>query len=208
MNRRDRESTADAFSQALVYVVRALGEVGVTKLEKILYLADLEHFRRSGRTITGARWLRYRLGPLAKRLPHVRDALAGHEITVSPEDRGGHVAQVYRPGPRRRFEPELRSDEVRDLDRVIAMARTLSTDDAIALAYNTSPMRFLLMKEQGTPRWNVPVPFELDPGVVAAAATSMHTPEDSEERAAFKLAELARAADLQESALAAAAHPE
>jgi hypothetical protein len=208
MGKERRDSTADAFSHALVYVVRALGEVGVTKLEKILYLADLEHFRRTGRTITGAKWLRYKLGPLAKRLPHVRDALAGHEITVSAEVRGGHSAQVYRPGPDRRFELELCPDEVRDLDRVVSMARHLSTDEAIALAYNTSPMRFLLMREQGTPRWNVPVPFELEPGVVAAAATKEHTVRDPEERAAFKRAELDRAADLQESALATLARRE
>lgn len=192
----------DAFSRALIHVVAALGEVGVTKLEKILYLSDLEHFRRTGRTITGAKWLRYKLGPMAKRLPHVRDALAGHEITVTAEVRGGHEAQVYRPGPGRRFEPDLAEDETRDLDRVVALTRCLSTDDAIKLAYNTSPMRFLLMREQGAPRWNVPVPFELAPGVIAAAATNENVVANADERAAFKRAELARAADLQESTLA------
>src|SRR5438552_223306 len=79
MGKHAEHPTADAFSRALVYVVAELGQVGVTKLEKILYLGDLEHFRRAGRTITGAKWLRYKLGPMAKRLPHVRDALVGYE---------------------------------------------------------------------------------------------------------------------------------
>lgn len=199
------EAANDPFSRALVHVVAALGEVGVTKLEKILYLSDLEHFRRSGRTITGAKWLRYKLGPMAKRLPHVREALVGHEITVTSEDRGGHEAQVYRLGPEPRRGADLSEEEVRDLDRVIAITRRLSTDDAVKLAYNTSPMRFLLLKEQGTPRWNVPVPFDLEPGVVAAAATSDNATATADERLAFKRSEMARASDLQESTLAALA---
>jgi hypothetical protein len=192
---------ADRFERALLYVVLALGQVNVTKLEKILYLADLEHFHRTGITLTGARWVRYKLGPLAKRLIHARDDMAGYEIRVSGEIQGDRQAQVYRPGPSPRFEPSLGSEEQRDLDRIITLARAMNSEQMIRFAYNTSPMRFLLAQEQGSPRYNVRIPFELDLAVVARHATEEAT-ADPESRRAFKLAEFERSADLAEATLA------
>jgi hypothetical protein len=191
----------DRFDRALMYVVRALGQVNVTKLEKILYLADLEHFHRTGKTLTGARWVRYKLGPLAKRLVHARDGMMGQEISVSGEIQGDRQAQVYRPGPSPRFDPDLGPEERRDLDRIIELARPLNADQMIRLAYNTTPMRFLLSKERGKPRYNVSIPFELDLGVVAAGSAETAA-GDAEERRAFKLRELERIADIQEATLA------
>lgn len=191
----------DRFDRALVYVVRALGQVNVTKLEKILYLADLEHFHRTGKTLTGARWVRYKLGPLAKRLVHARDDMVDREIRVSGEVQGDKQAQVYRPGPSPRFEPDLNPEERRNLDRIIELARPLNADQMIRFAYNTTPMRFLLSKEQGKPRYNVSIPFELDLGVVAAGSTETAA-IDADARRVFKLQELERIADIQEATLA------
>lgn len=190
----------DSFDRALVYVVRTLGQVNVTKLEKILYLADLEHFHRTGKTLTGAKWVRYKLGPLAKKLPYARDEMMGHEIGVSSEVQGSKLAQVYRPGPAPRFDPDLSPEERRNLDRIMDLARNLNADQIIRLAYNTTPMRFLLSKEQGTPRYNVSIPFELDLGIVAAGSTETSA-ADADARQAFKLQELERIADIQEATL-------
>jgi len=192
--------TGDKFDQALVYVVRQLGQVNVTKLEKVLYLADLEHFHRTGARITDARWVRYKKGPLAYRLNHSRKELNGHEVAVANEPQGDREANVFRIGPAPRFEPQLSEDERRDLDTIITMSRHLNSDEMIALAYNTTPMRFLLAKEEGTPRYDVTIPFDLDFGVrVQTAGEAPMVSEDA--RAQFKLAELARIADLQESIL-------
>jgi hypothetical protein len=192
---------ADRFERALVYVVRALGQVNVTKLEKILYLADLEHFHRTGKTLTGARWVRYKLGPLAKRLVHARDDMAGFEIRVSGEAQGDRQAQVYRPGPSPRFEPDLAPEEQRDLDRIIELTRAMNADQIIRFAYGTTPMRFLLATERGEPRYNVGIPFDLDLSVVARVAGEEPS-ADTDDRRDFKLRELARIADIQEATLA------
>lgn len=193
----------DKFEQALLFAVRSLGQVNVTKLEKLLYLADLEYFHRAGRTLTGARWVRYELGPLARRLVPARNEMVGYELAVADEKQGDWTAHVYRPGPSPRFEPALEPAEQEDLERVIKLARPLNTDQMIKLAYNTTPMRFLLSKEQGHPRFNVPIPFELDLGVVAAS-TGEQPDADVNERRSFKAAELVRIADLQEAMLARA----
>lgn len=193
----------DKFEQALLFAVRSLGQVNVTKLEKILYLADLEHFHRANKTITGARWVRYELGPLAKRLVPARNEMTGHEITVVDEKQGQRTAHVYRPGPSPRFEPDFEAAEQADLERVIELARPLNADQMIKLAYNTTPMRFLLSKEKGKPRFNVRIPFELDWDVIAAGTGEAPSAEAATRRS-FKSEELARIADLQEAMLARA----
>jgi hypothetical protein len=196
---------ASRFRRALLYVVEALGEVSVTKLQKILYLTDLEHFNATGTTLTGARWVRYTHGPMAKALVPSTNEMDGHEITVSVEQAGPYEAKLYRPGPAPRFRPALSSEERLTLDAVIALTRSLSATEAIGLAYNTGPMRFLLRIEAstGSIMLDTEIPFEVDDVDLAAAASPRELP-DPDRRAAFKRQELARTRDLRERGMAAA----
>ena len=195
------------FRRALLYVVEALGEVGVTKLQKILYLADLEHFLENGTTLTGARWVRYTHGPMAKALLPSERAMDQHEIAVSIENTGPYESRVFRPGPRPRFRPDLSREERDVLDRVVGLTRDLTARESIRLAYNTAPMRLLLRLEEeaGQILLDRELTFELSDELLADIATSPSV-ADPAERAAFKGRELARIADLQ-SAVLSRAHP-
>jgi hypothetical protein len=200
---RAQDHLPSHFRRALLYVVEQLGEVNVTKLQKILYLADLEHFHATGTTLTGARWVRYTKGPMAKALVPSRTLMDGSELDVSIESWGGYEAHVYRPGPRPRFRPDLASEERATLDRIIELTRDLSTNDAIRLAYNTSPMRVIQAMERaqgGQLLLDVDLPLGAEPSVVAEAITpeSRKTPE---QRAAFKRREASRIGDLQRGAV-------
>jgi len=180
--------------------------VSVTKLQKALYLADLEHFTLTGTTLTGARWVRYTHGPMAKALVPSTQVMDGHEIDVATEPVGSYDARVYRPGPAPRFRPNLAAEEKAALDRILALVGPLSTKDAIALAYNTAPMRLVqrMEAEAGQVQLNVDIPFELDDAMIADVVT----PEpvaDGAAVVAFKCRERARIGDLQEAALARAA---
>jgi hypothetical protein len=190
----------------MVYVVEALGEVSVTKLEKMLYLADLEHFHETGTTLTGARWVRYKLGPMAKAVLPSTALMDGHEISVLSEQTGPYDSRIYRPGPLPRFRPDLTREERDSLDRIIELARSLTAKEAIDLAYATGPMRFIQMLERrnGRQLLNVELTFEIDEAQLAAAATIEATASDAE-RAAFKGLEFDRVRDLQDAVLAAAA---
>lgn len=194
------------FRRALLYVVERLGSVNVTKLQKVLYLADLEHFTLTGTTLTGARWVRYTHGPMAKALVPSTKAMDGHEIEVTTEPIGQYDARVYRPGPAPRFRPNLAAEERETLDRIIAPVRPLSTSDAISLAYNTAPMRFLqqIEAEVGGIRLDVEIPFDLPDDLVLDAATAAFQVAVAD-AVAFKRRERARITDLQEAALARAA---
>jgi hypothetical protein len=197
---------ASRFRRALLYVVEALGEVSVTKLQKILYLTDLEHFNATGTTLTGARWVRYTHGPMAKALVPSTNEMDGHEIAVSLEQAGPYEAKVYRPGPAPRFRPALSTEERITLDAVVALTRTLSATEAIGLAYNTGPMRFLLRMEasSGSILLDAEIPFDVDDVDLAVAANPGELP-DPDRRAAFKRRELARTRDITERGMAAAA---
>ena len=193
------------FRRALLYVVEALGSVSVTKLQKVLYLADLEHHALTGTTMTGARWVRYTHGPMAKALLPSTQVVDGHEIEVSNEPVGPYDARVYRPGPAPRFRPNLAPEEKATLDRILALVRQLTTKDAIALAYNTAPMRLLqrIEGETGQIQLDVEIPFELDDATSADVAS----PEPAADVAAvvaFKRRERERVRDLQEAAISRA----
>jgi hypothetical protein len=193
------------FRRALVYAVEALGSVGVTKLQKALYLADLEHFTLTGTTLTGARWVRYTHGPMAKALVPSTQVTDGHEIEVTTEPVGPYDARVYRPGPAPRFRPNLAPEERAALDRIIALLGPLSTSDSIRLTYNTAPMRFLqrIEAEAGTLQLDLEIPFDIDDRTVADAITPQPT-APIDQVVDFKRTERNRARDLQEAALARA----
>lgn len=200
---RAQDQLASRFRRALLYVVRELGEVNVTKLQKILYMADLEHFHATGTTLTGARWVRYTHGLMAKALVPSRDLMEGHELDVRTEPAGDYEAVVYRPGPKPRFSPGLAPEERETLDRVMKLTRSMSTKEAISLAYNTGPMKLILAFEKargGAPILDAEITFDIDPTALAevVAGESQASPE---KRVAFKRRELARIEDLQKGAL-------
>jgi Protein of unknown function (DUF4065) len=198
---RASDQLASRFRRAMLYVIEELGEVGTTKLQKILYLADLEHFHATGTTLTGARWVRYTHGPMAKALIPSTLTMAGHEVAVSMETAGPYGTRVFRPGPAPRFRPALAAEERRALDAIIALTRELSATETIQLAYNTSPMRALLRLEEGRePMLDVEIPFDLNEGVVGDSTVPTVARKTPEQIASFKRQELERAADLVDAA--------
>lgn len=76
----------DKFAELLVYVVSGFENEptnGDTKLNKLLYFADVEAFRRTGRPISGARYKHQQRGPIAAPLWPVREELEGSRLEVS-----------------------------------------------------------------------------------------------------------------------------
>jgi hypothetical protein len=140
---------------------------------------------------------------MAKALLPSRDLMEGHEIEVRAEDWGDYEAQVYRPGPDPRFRPDLAAEERATLDKILELTRHIGTTQAINLAYNTIPMRVMQSLEQaagGGILLNADIPFDVDADIVVDVSGE-HPRVSSEERGQFKERELARIADLQETAL-------
>jgi uncharacterized phage-associated protein len=53
---------------AIVYFARNTNSLGKIKLFKLLYLLDFEHFRQTGRSVTGLHYRAWKLGPVPMRL--------------------------------------------------------------------------------------------------------------------------------------------
>lgn len=84
----------DKFVEMLVYIVSRFEDEptnGDTKLNKLLYYADITAFRRTGRAISGARYKHQKRGPIAAALVPVRKELDGARLEVSehPVANGG-----------------------------------------------------------------------------------------------------------------------
>ncbi|MCL5957820.1 MAG: Panacea domain-containing protein [Chloroflexi bacterium] len=85
---------SDLIRYILLRVREEEGNLGKTKLIKLLYLVDVEYYRRYEKTLTGLQWRFHHYGPYAaelepllKRLPDLEE----DEVTTSK----GHRAKTY-----------------------------------------------------------------------------------------------------------------
>jgi hypothetical protein len=86
----------------------------------------------------------------------------GGEITVTKDAVGDYTSDVYRPGPRPRFRPQLTSTEREILDEIIELTRHLSATDAARLTYQTTPMLARLEAERREGREMMDEPLAFD----------------------------------------------
>jgi uncharacterized phage-associated protein len=54
----------DKLINAIVYFAENTKHIGKTKLFKLLYLLDFEHYRQTGRSVTGLEYYAWKLGPV------------------------------------------------------------------------------------------------------------------------------------------------
>jgi hypothetical protein len=103
------------FKELVLYLAQRSGEdegFGMVKLNKLLYRADTEAFRKLGRSISGAEYEKQEYGPVARPLPLALDELAQdgyiiwHRIPAGEHLR--KVPEAHEPPDLSQFtEPEL-----------------------------------------------------------------------------------------------------
>ncbi len=71
LKNRNREK----FIQAILYFAHNTAALGKIKLFKLLYLLDFEHFRQTGRSVTGLEYRAFRMGPVPTELLEQWDKL-------------------------------------------------------------------------------------------------------------------------------------
>jgi len=152
------------FRRAILHVLDRAGSVPMTRLHKLLYLADLEFYLDNGRTLTGAPWVRQKFGPMTKAMLPSLANMASHEIEEEqiPTKKGRQVHLIKR-GPSPRYAADLGTDETETLDRILEMTARLSDDEVKALAYSTTPMLLIEARErrEGVKLLDTPIDFGL-----------------------------------------------
>lgn len=71
LQNRSREK----FIQAILYFAHNVAALGKVKLFKLLYLLDFDHYRQTGRSVTGLEYRAWKMGPVPAELVQQWDAL-------------------------------------------------------------------------------------------------------------------------------------
>lgn len=84
------------------FVNRCAGNLGRTRLMKLLYLADYEARRYLGRPLSGIKYVWHFYGPYEPKLPEWIDSLKGSGVIVEEPMTypSGVTGYLYTPGPR------------------------------------------------------------------------------------------------------------
>lgn len=90
--RRQQRFAPRKFREMVLYVARncaADPEFNVVKLAAIMYQVDMRSYLQTGRSITGATYIRHEVGPVPKQLEGVLDDMfANGEIALLEVDNG------------------------------------------------------------------------------------------------------------------------
>jgi uncharacterized phage-associated protein len=84
----------DKLINAIVYFAENTEHFGKTKLFKLLYLLDIEHYRQTGRSVTGLDYYAWKLGPVPIALDEEIEEPAADldaAVTMQPEQVFNHT---------------------------------------------------------------------------------------------------------------------
>lgn len=86
--------------QAIVYFAQNTQHCGKTKLFKLLYLLDFEHFRQTGRSVTGLSYFAWKMGPVPVAIDEEWNEFEpdlASAIRIKPEPQFDHTRQTVVP---------------------------------------------------------------------------------------------------------------
>lgn len=170
-------SAPTPYRRTLLYLAQRLGEIPNTRLHKVVYLIDLEHHRRYGRTLTGAPWVRHNYGPMTKALLPALDKMAGHELVQRVKTtRSDRTLKLVTLGPAPRYQPDLDLAERGVADFILSMTERLTDQQVLDLAYSTTPMRAVLRREAILGKRLIDAPLEFDAAPVLPGPDEVDPP--------------------------------
>ena len=135
----------DRLGQLILYIVDHVKDLGgfttTTRLAKFIYLIDLEHQRRHGKTMTGLDWVFHNYGPWSFELPDICGRMGyqlGQEEFVSRLGWRGRLLEV----PYQQEFPDglTYSIEVM-INGLLKIWADRETSDLLDYVYRTEPMR-------------------------------------------------------------------
>lgn len=136
---------AKQLAQLVLYIVDQVEDLGgyttTIRLVKFLYLIDLEHQRRFGRTLTALHWQYYLYGPYAFELPGIGKQLGftlDHEDFETAKGYRGVLLSVHEP---QSFPAGLSFGAETVVNGILQVWALEQTSDLLHYVYNTEPMK-------------------------------------------------------------------
>jgi uncharacterized phage-associated protein len=126
----DREKTINA----ILFFAHKVNFLGKTKLFKLLYFLDFEHYRDTGRSVTGMDYFAWKMGPVPISLMEELDAPEAdlcEKLSISeiPVGRGGTMLKL---APLDAFDPtHFTLREMRSMERLATNFRDARADEMV-----------------------------------------------------------------------------
>ena len=115
------DNTKDKMIHAMIYFVKNTKHCYKLKLLKLLYLLDFEHFRQTGRSVTGLDYEAWDMGPVPKKLYEIIEILQkeegfphtfeGTEIHTLSKAFSASIVKINKDLIRTEFKPRINFNE-------------------------------------------------------------------------------------------------
>jgi hypothetical protein len=135
----------------IVYIVQNLHKnLLKTNLLKLLYLIDLEFFKKRGKQATNFNYIYYKKGPWTPQFDQTLTQLEGFEIKSIKKEKLEATEEYYIfcKGPKPRFQPALPSDLKEIVDRILFIFKETPQKDLLQYVYSIEPMRSVRFGEK------------------------------------------------------------
>ena len=148
---------------AIIYFAKNTRFLGKTKLCKLLYFLDFEHFKETGRAVTGMDYFAWKMGPVPVKL---------YEEVDMPEpdmaERVGFVEKLTRRGPMLVVKPIAEFDDSHFTKRELRIMKSLAeefgdtqADDMIETTHLENQPWHKIYVEQGQRQGHIPYELAL-----------------------------------------------
>lgn len=130
------------FKELVIYVAQKSADdpkFGSIKLNKIVAYADMVHFAKTGKPITGAKYMKQPMGVVARCMKPVLVELSdSRELALVPKERHGYIAKV--PTALRQADVnEFKASEIEAVDEVLTALRNHHGASVSDLSHRLTP---------------------------------------------------------------------
>lgn len=130
----------------IAYIVEKLNKrLMKTNLLKLIYLIDLEYFKKKGKQATNFNYFYYKKGPWTAQFDQVLSELEGFEVKHLTKEKVDKKENyfIFCKGPMPRFKPTIPSDLKEIVDRMTFIFEKCRQKDLLEYVYSIPPMRGL-----------------------------------------------------------------
>lgn len=135
----------------IVYIVQDLHKKLLkTNLLKLIYLIDLEYFKKKGKQASNFDYIYYKKGPWTPQFDQTLSELQGFEIKSIKKKKLETAGKfcIFCKGPAPRFHPALPPDLKEIVDRILFTFKETPQKDLLQYVYSIEPMRSTKFKEK------------------------------------------------------------
>lgn len=149
---------------AIVYFAQNTRLCGKTKLFKLLYFLDFEHFKQTGRSVTGLEYYAWKLGPVPTSLYDEFDSPEPdflENIKLEPANQGGYDTLRVKP----LNEPDMSHFSKREISLIKQLAeqyKDVTATDIVEKTHLPNLPWHRVFKEENKPQNLIPYEYAID----------------------------------------------